>query len=329
MSVSDRRSAPPRHWPRCRCRVSLRRAKTRLRESATVDHLIATRTVISSRQGSSAHSAATSRRRSTAITRTCCRSASAGNRRELTTRWRTGGSPSSIATASRVRWSSRACRATRPRSRPRSLDTPIGSIGAFMFNPAAPDAAGRLDRAFDEHRLATVCLFPAMHRMSAGRRRGRAVFAAAGRHRRAVFVHCGVLSVGVRKKLGLPSRFDLRLGDPLGRGGRGRASSGRARRDSALRRRALSRSADGRRRRAEHPARHLELERLDPAITPASRCATSSRARSTSSVRAGCCSAPTRRSSRAAGNAASSRPSAPSSIDLGVDAAAQVAGLWW
>jgi len=30
-----------------------------------------------------------------------------------------------------------------------------------------------------------------------------------------VFVHCGVLSVGVRKKLGLPSPFDLRLGDPL------------------------------------------------------------------------------------------------------------------
>jgi predicted TIM-barrel fold metal-dependent hydrolase len=28
-------------------------------------------------------------------------------------------------------------------------------------------------------------------------------------------VHCGVLSVGVRRKLGLPSRFDLRLGDPL------------------------------------------------------------------------------------------------------------------
>ena len=30
-----------------------------------------------------------------------------------------------------------------------------------------------------------------------------------------MFVHCGVLSVGVRKKLGLPSPFDLRLGDPL------------------------------------------------------------------------------------------------------------------
>ena len=33
--------------------------------------------------------------------------------------------------------------------------------------------------------------------------------------RQAVFVHCGVLTVGVRKKLGLPSPFDLRLGDPL------------------------------------------------------------------------------------------------------------------
>jgi predicted TIM-barrel fold metal-dependent hydrolase len=31
----------------------------------------------------------------------------------------------------------------------------------------------------------------------------------------AVFVHCGALSIGVRKKLGLPSPFDLRLGDPL------------------------------------------------------------------------------------------------------------------
>jgi predicted TIM-barrel fold metal-dependent hydrolase len=31
----------------------------------------------------------------------------------------------------------------------------------------------------------------------------------------AVFVHCGVLSIGARKKLGLDSRFDVRLGNPL------------------------------------------------------------------------------------------------------------------
>jgi uncharacterized protein len=30
-----------------------------------------------------------------------------------------------------------------------------------------------------------------------------------------VFVHCGALTVGVRRKLGLPSRFDLRLGNPI------------------------------------------------------------------------------------------------------------------
>src|ERR1039458_4591984 len=32
---------------------------------------------------------------------------------------------------------------------------------------------------------------------------------------RAVFVHCGVLSVGVRKKLGLPSPFDMRFSNPI------------------------------------------------------------------------------------------------------------------
>jgi hypothetical protein len=41
------------------------------------------------------------------------------------------------------------------------------------------------------------------------------VFEAAAEAGAAVFVHCGVLSVGVRKKLGLPSRFDMRYGNPL------------------------------------------------------------------------------------------------------------------
>ena len=31
----------------------------------------------------------------------------------------------------------------------------------------------------------------------------------------ALFVHCGVLSVGIRKKLGLPSRFEITYGNPL------------------------------------------------------------------------------------------------------------------
>ncbi len=92
---------------------------------------------------------------------------------------------------------------------------PARLTGAFMFHPGAPDAGERLERAFSDPHLRLVCLFPAMHHVSLDDARTEAVFAAASRHKREVFVHCGLLSVGARRKLGLPSRFDLRLGDPL------------------------------------------------------------------------------------------------------------------
>jgi len=88
-------------------------------------------------------------------------------------------------------------------------------LGAFMLNPRAPDASQRLERALDELRLRMVCLFPAMHHVNLDDPAVAAVFDAASRRKAAVFIHCGALSVGVRQKLGLPSRFDLRLGDPL------------------------------------------------------------------------------------------------------------------
>ncbi len=84
-----------------------------------------------------------------------------------------------------------------------------------MLNPAMPDAEARADRALGEQGLSTVCLFPAMHHVPVDDPRSEAVFAAAARRRGVVFVHCGVLSIGVRTRLGLPSPFDLRLGDPL------------------------------------------------------------------------------------------------------------------
>jgi len=88
-------------------------------------------------------------------------------------------------------------------------------VGMFMFNPAAGDATVRLSRALGEHGLRGICLFPAMHGYRLDDERVKDVFTAAADHRAVVFVHCGVLTVGVRKKLGLPSPFDLRLGDPL------------------------------------------------------------------------------------------------------------------
>src|SRR5262247_2697735 len=89
--------------------------------------------------------------------------------------------------------------------------------GAFMFDPTKPDAESRARRAFDDLGLRVVCLFPAMHHYSMAENEGvRAVGALANeRAGTAVFVHCGALSVGVRKKLGLPSLFDMRRSNPL------------------------------------------------------------------------------------------------------------------
>ena len=90
-------------------------------------------------------------------------------------------------------------------------------VGFFMLDPSADDAFERAQRAVRDRGMRGICLFPAMHHTSLDDRRVRRVVEAAASHPgTAVFVHCGVLSVGVRRKLGLASNFDLRLGDPLG-----------------------------------------------------------------------------------------------------------------
>jgi hypothetical protein len=71
-----------------------------------------------------------------------------------------------------------------------------------MVNPSAWKA----DAFTDVH---AACLFP-VHDDAV-----KPVFEWAAHHGRAVFVHCGVLSVGVRGKLGLPSPFDMRFSNPL------------------------------------------------------------------------------------------------------------------
>lgn len=88
-------------------------------------------------------------------------------------------------------------------------------VGFFMVHPALGDAPGRVLQALDAG-LRTVCLFPAMHGFRLDEPPALKVFEAAASHQgAAVFVHCGALSVGVRKKLGLRDAFDFRLGNPL------------------------------------------------------------------------------------------------------------------
>ena len=89
-------------------------------------------------------------------------------------------------------------------------------VGFFMVDPTQPDAAEKASEAIAGAGLRAICLFPAMHRYSIQDDRAKRIFdIAAAAPGTAVFVHCGVLSVGVRKKLGLPSPFDIRFGNPL------------------------------------------------------------------------------------------------------------------
>jgi predicted TIM-barrel fold metal-dependent hydrolase len=128
---------------------------------------------------------------------------------------------------------------------------PARLTGYFMLDPTKEDAENRVMRAL-ERGVRGVCLFPAMHRYSLHDARVARVAeilaafagpashspgplaatigegeepalaalsggttAAGGGARPVLFVHCGVLSVGVRSKMGLPSPFDISLGDPL------------------------------------------------------------------------------------------------------------------
>ncbi|SRR5579864_284079 len=87
--------------------------------------------------------------------------------------------------------------------------------GYFMVDPTAVGAAERVREALAGGGLHCVCLFPAMHRYSIQDERARAVIEAAAGTGAAIFVHCGVLTVGVRAKLGLPSPFDMRFSNPI------------------------------------------------------------------------------------------------------------------
>jgi uncharacterized protein len=88
-------------------------------------------------------------------------------------------------------------------------------IPYFMLNPTAEDAAARVQRAFADLRMKGLCLFPAMHRFHPWEPRLHPLYETVAAHGGILFVHCGHLKVGVRDKLGLSSRFDMRCANPV------------------------------------------------------------------------------------------------------------------
>ncbi|MCU0226606.1 MAG: amidohydrolase family protein [Bryobacterales bacterium] len=88
-------------------------------------------------------------------------------------------------------------------------------FGYFFLNPMMDNATEVLRRAFDSG-LRGLCLLPAMHRFSLREARVEAAVRVASETPGAVvFVHCGLLAVGVRGKLGLSSRFDMSYSNPI------------------------------------------------------------------------------------------------------------------
>jgi len=85
---------------------------------------------------------------------------------------------------------------------------PSRFYGYYMVNPAGQPA-----EAFPG--MKGICLFPAMHRYGINDETVEPYLQLADRERLVVFVHCGVLTVGVRKKLGLASTFDMRYSNPI------------------------------------------------------------------------------------------------------------------
>jgi hypothetical protein len=87
--------------------------------------------------------------------------------------------------------------------------------GYFMLDPTQPDALARVNRAAANPHLHCICLFPAMHTYSITDPRLVPILEVASDHQLSVFVHCGAISLGVRKKLGLASQFNMRYSNPL------------------------------------------------------------------------------------------------------------------
>lgn len=101
-----------------------------------------------------------------------------------------------------------------------SVETAIAACpdrfyGYFMVDPLRPQAFERVKSVLERGIMHGLCLFPAMHGYSIADPRLVPMFEMAADRRAIVFVHCGAISVGVRKRLGLPSPFDMRYSNPL------------------------------------------------------------------------------------------------------------------
>jgi uncharacterized protein len=88
--------------------------------------------------------------------------------------------------------------------------------GYMMVNPSAAGVKASVEASLASGCIHALCFFPAMHRYSIQDERVEALLELLrARPAPVAFVHCGVLSVGFRKALGLPSPFDMKFSNPI------------------------------------------------------------------------------------------------------------------
>lgn len=86
----------------------------------------------------------------------------------------------------------------------------------YMLNPILPGADMRLSSAISEHKVSGFFLLPAMHHYSVQDHHVRSLLGIVSSYPNTlVYLHSGALSMGFRRKLGLPSPFDLRYSNPV------------------------------------------------------------------------------------------------------------------
>jgi predicted TIM-barrel fold metal-dependent hydrolase len=85
-----------------------------------------------------------------------------------------------------------------------------------MVNPTLPGVDLRCQAALAAGQIQGIFLFPSMHCYSMQSQQVRSLLATvSGYPNTVVYVHCGMLSVGFRKKLGLSSPFDMSFSNPI------------------------------------------------------------------------------------------------------------------
>ena len=87
--------------------------------------------------------------------------------------------------------------------------------GFSVIDPTADNAEARAEQLLGDLGYKGLLLFPAMHGFHPSGEEASRVLAVVDRYEAVATVHCGLLSVGLRDRFGLPREYDIAVANPL------------------------------------------------------------------------------------------------------------------